>query len=141
MAPLSQSAAQEEEMNTSKRMILIVEDDLDSATTLELLLQLEDHYQTLYFRSAEEVLTNLDIIQANRPALFVLDFLLPKTNGFDLYGQLHATEGLEQVPVLIVTGSLLTDRQRATLAQRGLVTINKPYDIDDMLDTIRQLTS
>lgn len=140
MAPLSPSAAQEK-MNANKRTVLIVEDDPDNAATLELLLQLENHYQTFYFRSAEEVLANIDIIQAKRPVLFILDFLLPKMNGIDLYSQLHTTEGLEQVPVLIVTGSLLTDKQRATLAQRSLVTINKPYDIDDMLDTIRQLTS
>jgi DNA-binding NtrC family response regulator len=140
MALLSQSAAQEE-MNTSKRMVLIVEDDPDNAATLELLLQLEDHYQTLYFRNAEEVLANLDIIQASYPALFILDFLLPKLSGLDLYDQLHATRGLEHVPVIIVTGSLLTDKQRVRLAQPGFVTINKPYDVDDMLDTIRQLTS
>lgn len=130
-----------EEMHTIKETILIVEDDADNAATLELLLQLEDRYQALYFRSAEEVLSNLDIIQAERPILFILDLFLPKVNGLDLYGQLHTTEGLEQIPALIVTGSLLTDEQRATLAQHGLVTINKPYDVDDMLDTIWQLTA
>lgn len=135
----SQSAAQEE-INAPKQTVLIVEDDADNATTLDLLLQLEHRYQSFYFASAEEVLTNLDVIQAERPALFILDYFLPKMNGLDLYNQLHATEGLEQVPVILVTGNLLTDTQRVQLAERGLVMINKPYDIDDMLDTIRQLT-
>lgn len=135
----SQSAAQEE-INAPKQTVLIVEDDADNATTLDLLLQIEHRYQSFYFASAEEVLTNLDVIQAERPALFILDYFLPKMNGLDLYNQLHATEGLEQVPVILVTGNLLTDTQRVQLAERGLVMINKPYDIDDMLDTIRQLT-
>lgn len=140
MALLSQSAAQDQ-MHAGKRTVLIVEDDPGNAATLDLLLQLEDHYQALCFRNAEEVLANLDIIQDHQPVLFILDFLLPKMTGLDLYHQLHATEGLENVPVIIVTGSLLTDAQRVKLAELGPVTISKPYDIDDMLDTIRQLTT
>lgn len=128
-------------MNATKRIVLIVEDDPGNAETLDLLLQLEDRYQALCFRSAEEVLANLQTIQAHQPALFVFDLMLPKIDGLDLYSRLHATEGLEDVPVIIVTGSWLPDEQRTKLAKLGLVTINKPYDIDDLLDTIRQMAA
>ena len=138
MALTSQSAAQDE-LKATKRTVLIVEDDPGNAATLELLLQLEDYYQSLCFRSAEEVLANLDIIQNHHPALFIFDIQLPRLNGLDLYYHLHAIEGLEDIPVIIVTGSLLTEAQRARLAEPGLTTISKPYDIDVMLDTIRQL--
>lgn len=140
MAFTSQPAAQDK-MNAAKRTVLIVEDDPGNAEMLDLLLQSEDGYQALYFPSAEEVLAHLDIIQDHRPTLFVFDFTLPKMNGLDLYRQLHATEGLQAVRVIIVTGSLLTDQEKLRLTELGLVTINKPYDIDDMLDTIRQMTA
>lgn len=140
MALTPQLAAQKG-MSVPKETVLIVEDDIGNAATLDLLLQLEHRYQSFYFASAEEVLANLDIIQAEHPALFILDYLLPKMNGLELSRRLHTTEGLENVPVIMVTGNLLTDKQRVQLAQHGLVMINKPYDIDDMLDTIRQLTT
>lgn len=136
----SQSAAHEE-TNATKRTVLIVEDDPGNAETLDLLLQLEDRYQVLWFQSAEEVLANLETIQDHQPVLIILDFMLPKMDGLGLYSRLHATEGLEDIPMIFVTGSWLPDAQRAKLAELGLVTINKPYDIDDMLDTIRQMTA
>lgn len=138
MALISQSTAQDE-MKAAKRIILIVEDEPSNAEILDLLLQSENHYQVLCFQSAEEALVNLETIQDHQPALFIFDFTLPKMNGLDLYRQLHATKGLEHVPVIIVTGSILTDQEKVRLVELGLVTINKPYDIDTMLDTIRQM--
>lgn len=140
MALFSHSGVQEQ-MKARKRIVLIVEDDHDNAETLDLLLRLEDRYQALCFQNAEEALANLDIIQDHQPALFILDFLLPTMNGLDLYRALHATKGLEGVPVIIVTGSMLIDQEKVRLAELGLMTINKPYDIDDMLDTIRQMAA
>lgn len=128
-------------MSAAKDTIVVVEDDPSNAATLDLLLQFEGRYQPLWFRSAEEVLVHLDLVKDHRPALFILDFLLPKMTGLDLYRRLQATEELEKVPGMIVTGSQLTDEQRATLTKFRLVSVSKPYDIDDILDTIRQLTT
>lgn len=122
----------------SRETVLIVEDDPGNAATLDLLLQMENRYQVLGFRNGGEVLANLDIIQAYHPALFLLDYLLPRMNGLELYNRLHATEGLDHVPVMFVTGGQMSEEQSITLTERGLCVVEKPYDIDDMLEIIRE---
>lgn len=131
----------QERMSTAKDTVLVVEDDPGNAATLDFLLQFEGRHQSLWFRSAEEVLAHLDLVKDYRPVLFILDFFLPKMTGLDLYRRLHTTEGLESVPAMIVTGNRLTNEQKTTLTRFRLVLVSKPYDIDDILDTIRRLTA
>lgn len=125
--------------NAAGKTVLLVEDDPGNAIMLDLLLRMEKRYQVLSFRSGGEVLANLDLIQAHSPALFLLDYVLPRMTGLELYRCLHATEGLGQVPGILVTGSWLFDERHITLAERDLAVMKKPYDIDMMLNTVQNV--
>ena len=118
--------------------VLLVEDDVDNAEFLRLVITTETHYDVLLMRSGRETLEHLEEIKVSNPVLFLLDYHLPPTNALDLYNQMHATTALMHVPTLIATAGRLSDELRQTLAQQYIQVIEKPFEIDALLDCIKQ---
>lgn len=69
------------------------------------------------------------------PDLLLLDYHLPGINGIELYDRLHTTKGLEEVPAIMVSARL----PRQELASRKIVGMNKPLDLDELLEMIEKL--
>jgi DNA-binding response OmpR family regulator len=130
---------EQQEEDVLERAIIIVEDDPSNAEALTMLLQLTDRsYQVTCFYTIKEFLANLDIIKSLHPVLFLLDYQLPPRTALDLYEPLHASEGLENVPTIILSGSRISDEEKEHLLQLGLIFVPKPYDVDDLLTTVEQ---
>lgn len=125
-----------QEGETLRRTIVLVEDDLANAEVLTLLLQTGNNYDVLHFREGGEVLAHLNLIQEKRPALFLLDYQLSGMTALNLYERFQTAEGLEKVPVLVVSATTLSEEQKERLHQLGLLLIPKPYDVDELLTTI-----
>lgn len=123
------------------KRIIIVEDDPSNAEVLALLLQEENAYDVLSFGDGAEVLANLDSIKEKRPDLFLLDYQLSGMTALDLCERFHMIEGLEKVPTIIISAITLNEEQKERLQQLGLILIQKPYDIDDLLTAIEQTTT
>ncbi|HBZ06807.1 MAG TPA: two-component system response regulator [Massilia sp.] len=95
--------------------ILLVEDDEHdlSFTNRALELCLASN-EVQVARDGEEALCALE--QDEKPSLILLDLKLPKVDGFTVLKRIRATPALEEVPVIVVSGSILeTDRVRAML--------------------------
>lgn len=133
---MNSSQPQEENF---RQTVIIVEDDSANAEVLMLLLQGEKIYNILSFRSGSEVLANLDDIKSRQPALFLLDYQLSGMNALELYEQFRVIKELEKVPAVIVSATTLNETQKKHLQQLGLILIQKPYDIDHLLATIKQV--
>jgi CheY-like chemotaxis protein len=58
-------------------------------------------------------------------------------NGLDLYDQLHATPGLEHIPAIIIS-SVSSQEASHEIESRHLLRVDKPFDLDEFLDTIKQ---
>jgi CheY-like chemotaxis protein len=130
----------QQEEDVFGKTIIIVEDDPSNAEVLHLLLQFADRsYQVTCFRSGDEVLANVDIITSLHPVLFVLDYQLPSMTALELCKRLRAMEGLENVPMIILSGSRISDAEKERMGHLGLLFIPKPYDIDDLLTTIARV--
>jgi CheY-like chemotaxis protein len=133
---IATQSAEQQETSVPRKHIMLVEDDPNNAEALDLLLQTTNSYQRTYFRTGSEAVANLDKIKSLSPVLFLLDYTLPHMTGFDLYKQLHTTEGLENVPTIILSGSRISDpinyrngpppACRFETLFRG-ITKNKPY--------------
>jgi DNA-binding response OmpR family regulator len=72
-----------------------------------------------------------------KPQLFLLEYSLPDTNGIILYDRLHARKELATVPALMVGASLKEGED--ALKQRGLLAVEKPFDLDTFLSAIESL--
>jgi len=114
------------------KLILLVEDDAFIGTFLEQMILQETFYQPLLVTSGFQA---LQLIQEITPDLLLLDYHLPGINGIELYDYLHAMKGLEETPGIMMSAHLPIQ----ALAQRSLVGITKPFELDELLTTVEHL--
>src|SRR5205823_515672 len=104
---------------------------------IELLIHTETPYQVRAFQNAREVLQRLDEMKALCPALFLLDYYLSSMTALDLYDHLHAVEGLESVPAIVITASLINDLE-PEFARRNIPLFYKPFELDEFLAALER---
>ncbi|MBD2438889.1 response regulator [Nostoc sp. FACHB-110] len=113
--------------------ILLVEDDLPTATVLSEVLTAE-YYTVELARDGQD---GLALASLSSFDLILLDLLIPKLNGIELCRQLRA-QGIQK-PIL-----LLTAKHQSADVVKGLDAgaddyVTKPYDIPELLARIRAL--
>jgi PAS domain S-box-containing protein len=92
------------------RKVLIVDDNVDGAQGLALLLQLRGHRVLL----AHDGAAGLEVARAQRPDVVVLDIGLPKLDGYAVARELRRLPGMEGVLLIAATGyGQDEDRRRA----------------------------
>ncbi|HEY8201479.1 MAG TPA: response regulator, partial [Actinomycetota bacterium] len=82
-----------------KRTILIVEDEKDIRELVRFHLE-QEGYGVLEAESGEEALRRAE---AERPALVVLDIMLPGTDGLQVCRRLRATSATSALPIVMLT--------------------------------------
>ena len=121
-----------ENEKTPIKTILLVEDDSIISDLLTQMITLETPYQVLSAPDAPEA---LDLVKNTRPQLMILDYWLPFMRGIELYDRLHITEGLEEVPAIILS----VNAPVREINQRHMTYIKKPFDMSKLLDAIHRL--
>jgi len=82
-----------------KKKILIVDDEPDIVSYLEMVLQ--DHgYETATAGNGNEA---MEAVKRDRPDLVTLDITMPEASGTRFYKELRLDPGLSTIPVIIVT--------------------------------------
>ncbi len=97
--------------------ILLVEDDeLDLSFTSRALRLCSVEVPVRVVRDGEDALAMLDSVQGGKPVLVLLDLRIPKVDGFTILKHIRRTPALDDIPVIIVSGSIPeADRVRAML--------------------------
>jgi CheY-like chemotaxis protein len=113
-----------------KRKILVVDDELDIRGFLNDFL--EDHGYSV--RCAENGNQAMDLIQEESPDLILLDLLMPKGTGTDLYRRLHQRKEFKDIPVIIISG--LPGRHIAV--SKSVPVFDKPIDEERVLEEVRK---
>ena len=124
--------------------ILLVEDDLDDArVTLQALKSGKLQCRVTLVCDGEEALTFLfrkgEFALAPTPNLILLDMELPKKDGRQVLAELRAHEELKDIPVIVLTASLV--HRAILLAQRLHVDafMTKPVDWEKFLHAVKSL--
>ena len=95
---------------------LIVDDDEAARVRMRELLRGESWEVT----EAGNGVEGLEVLGKGMPDLILLDLMMPEMNGFEFLAALHAREGGQQVPVVVVTGARPdAGRAGAPLDSRG----------------------
>lgn len=117
------------------KTILVVEDDDIMRTLLTDLLQQETSYFPIVVGAGSQAIEiTSDII----PDLFLLDYLLPDTNGIELYDRLHEQNDLASVPAILLTAHMIRSDLQQAIKQRQLEALEKPFDIERLLTMIER---
>ena len=121
-----------ENLKNPMKTILLVEDD---SIISELLIQMIKQETPYYICSVPDALVALELVKNIKPQLLILDYWLPFIQGIELYDRLHNTEGLEEVPAIMLS----VNAPLREINQRDLTYIRKPFDMPKLLDTIHRL--
>lgn len=124
---------QEGEAPAASRRILVVDDNLDSAESLALLLGLQGHE----VRTAADGLEALEAARSFRPEIVFLDIGLPRMDGYEVARRMRAEPGLAGATLIAMTGYGREEDVRRALEtgfDRHLV---KPLDFAELETLLR----
>lgn len=115
----------------AKPSILVVDDDGPILLLMHNLLR-EFGFDPHGASSGAEA---IEMARAHRPDLVLLDKNMPGMDGEEVIRRLRGEPGLEQVPILILSGELL-DRDELQ-AIGATAAILKPFDVHALIEQIR----
>ena len=126
---------EETNTQTTQKTILLVEDDDNLANVYETRLQAEG-FKTVRVVNGEDALQSaLDV----KPALILLDVMMPKVSGFDVLDILRNTPETADVKVIMLTAlSQDSDKERANSLGVNDYLIKSQVVIADVVDRIKQ---
>ena len=117
----------------SGRLILVVDDDPDILQTLALCLSTEG-YRVLMASNGQEA---LELLGSERPACILLDLMMPVMDGWQFVGELD-TRGMRKAPLLILSADRAVQGHASKLHADAFLA--KPFDLDELLGKVSQLT-
>jgi PAS domain S-box-containing protein len=104
-----QASHEAAETTTASLRVLVVDDNMDTADTLTLLLQL-DEYEVA---TANDGIKALKLASTFHPDVILLDLGLPGVDGYEVAKQVRQQPGLEKVVLVAMTGyGQESDRER-----------------------------
>jgi CheY-like chemotaxis protein len=118
------------------RTILVVEDDRPTGEVIQLTLMEELSLHTLLIADPYEA---LDFANTVKVDLWIIDYLLPGMNGLELYDRLHARKALQDVPSILISASFSLHNR--DLGERKLTVLDKPFDLNVLLETVKQIVN
>ena len=117
------------------KKILIADDEPNILISLEFLMKREG-YEVVVARDGQEALS---AIERARPALVLLDVMMPGRNGFEVCQEVRGDESLRGVRIL-----MLTAKGRDTDIAKGLALgadayVTKPFSTKELVGKVREM--
>jgi CheY-like chemotaxis protein len=117
-------------------VVLVIEDEPDIADNLCDLLEALG-YQTL---QAQDGAAGIDMARTHQPDLILCDLRMPKKTGHDVLRTIRgAGRWGADVPLALLTASTEPQLQEKSVALGATAFIRKPFDVDDLIDTVQRL--
>ena len=117
--------------------VLIADDEPNIVVSLEFLMKREG-YEVIVARDGPAA---LDAIRRERPALVLLDVMMPKKSGYEVLAAARADEDLAGLKVLMLTAK---GRDTDVAQGRGVgadAYVTKPFSTRDLAARVRELLS
>jgi diguanylate cyclase (GGDEF)-like protein len=113
--------------------ILIVDDDPDIRTFLELSLAMHG-YEVV---AATDGVEAVDLAREQRPALVLMDVMMPNLDGVEALRQLRADARTTDIPVMMVTAKVQGADKVTGLEQGADDYITKPFDPTELIARVQ----
>ncbi|MFH1481551.1 MAG: response regulator [Pseudomonadota bacterium] len=124
------------------KKVLVVDDEMDMRIFITTLLE------TSGFKpiSAEDGIQGLKIAREKKPALIILDIMMPKESGISLYRELKSDPELKDIPVIMLSAlsrktffhsQKVLDEYKGEKIPEPACYIEKPPEPDELLEAIR----
>src|SRR5215813_10024346 len=121
-------------MMKSNATVLIVDDDADIRELMKIFLETDGYRVSVAadgYEAFEQLRTN------GRPALILLDLMMPRMDGEQFLKQLHSSR-FAKTPVVIMSGHNAAHKKAEEL--EAVCCLMKPVELDELLKTVRRCT-
>lgn len=118
---------------THSPLVLVVDDDPDSRTLLEMALSMSGYAVTTAVNGQDALVA----ARRQHPRVILLDIAMPVMDGITFRHQQLQDATLADIPVICVSGR--HDAEHASNLMRAAACIPKPFDLDDVVSRVRDL--
>ena len=115
--------------------VIFVEDDQDVGRLIRLHLE-RAGFVTVWFRTATGVIAEAE---RRKPALFLLDLMLPGVDGFHLCRNIRKHHPLRMVPIIVLTARIGRQDRELAFNSGADDYITKPFRPADLISRVRVL--
>jgi len=115
--------------------ILIIDDDIQTTTLLEMLLTERGYEAT----SVNDSSSSIQVAKSTNPDLILLDLMMPDPDGFKVCRKLREDAQFIFTPILIITALDDTDSKIVAYGAGADNYLIKPYDFEELADTIKRM--
>jgi signal transduction histidine kinase/DNA-binding response OmpR family regulator len=124
----------QEESNSNKKTILIVEDNYDLQLFLKELLILQ--YNIILAENGEE---GYHYAKSNLPDLILSDIMMPKLDGIEMCEKLQKDSLTKHIPVILLTANNSTNSKISGLKSGAIEYISKPFNTNELLLKVKNI--
>jgi len=123
----------------NKPLVLVVDDDPDLVEAVSMKLESQDYRVAKAYDGAEA----WDRIKEEKPALVILDVMMPKKDGYTVCDELKKNPEYEDVAVVLLTAVGRAVESTRYTHQDGMATmaddfIPKPIDLDKLMSIVKE---
>jgi CheY-like chemotaxis protein len=119
----------------ANELILIIEDNEKNRKLARDVLQVKG-FRTIESETAEE---GLELARDQSPALILMDIQLPGMDGITAMKQLKAESKTQNIPIIAITASAMTNNRTAMLAEGFDGYQTKPIGLKDFLVEVQRV--
>lgn len=112
---------------------MVVDDDKDATALFEEVLKAEG-YEAIVLNESSRA---LQIAKKEKPALFILDLMMPEPDGFKLCRLLRKEVDFKNTPIIIVTALNDTDSRIVAIGAGANDYLTKPFRLDELYSSIK----
>lgn len=122
--------------------ILIIDDDVSTATTLQALLKQQGYFADVAY-SGKEGLSKM--LKNSSYKLLILDVMMPDFSGIDVCKEMSVHEKIKNLPILLASALPITSPELGDLLNQfkslGNIkgALEKPFILDDLIAQIKKI--
>jgi DNA-binding response OmpR family regulator len=116
---------------SSRRVVLVAEDDASVRSMIEFVLQ-DEGFDVLLAEDGDRALA---MARTRSPDAILLDLMMPKLDGRQVLSRLRERESTADIPVLVLSGM----GRRTPDEWPGTHFVGKPFDPDQLVERIREV--
>ncbi|MCK5515685.1 MAG: response regulator [Desulfobulbaceae bacterium] len=123
---------------SNDQLILVVDDDTDLVEMVSMKLESENFRVAKAYDGVEA----MDKIKAERPALIILDVMMPRKDGYTLCDELKTSDDYKDIVVVLLTAVTEAISSTNYTHMGGKTTladdfVTKPIDLDKLMEIVK----
>ena len=127
---MSDAAAGED----ARPVVVAADDDVDTLNIIKIMLEAHG-VRVVTVRDGNEALA---AVRQHKPALAILDVMMPRLNGFQVARMIKFDKQLKKTPVILLTARTQQTDRDAGLKMGADEYVTKPFDPQQLVKTILQ---